>query len=987
MNEICSQLINSEDLRIPKIEDILIEYKKGYIYIYSQNSLNLTHIINSIKNFQIEIIKSITYENENVFVYKLLPNIQEIPHQEIVFNILKKCLLKEIKPECKLYYFATLGMTLREILLLRALIKYENQIINFSEFSIIKTVLSYPKLTVNLIEYFKEKFKTKKSHKKIENEIEEQLKDIETSSEDKILKTIYLIIKNSLRSNFYLEKETISFKIATKNLNLKGIQPLVESFVFHQDFSGVHLRNSLVARGGLRWSNRYEDFRDEVKSLMTAQIAKNAIIIPDGAKGGFVIYKDISKEEFKKYYSLYIDALLDLIDNKNEKYPLVKYDEDDYYFVVAADKGTSHMSDTANEIAIKRGYWLKDAFASGGSRGYSHKELGITAKGAWRSVARFFIEKGIDIYQDEISVVGTGSMRGDVFGNGMLINPNIKLIGAISHSEIFIDPNPDPKTAYEERKRLFENSLNWSAYDKSKISKGGGVFQRSQKSIKLSPEIKRVLNIKKDEINGEELAKKLLTAKVDMLYIGGIGTYVKSSEEENIYIGDKENEGVRVNGDELKCFAVCEGGNLGFTHKARIEYAFNGGRINLDSIDNSAGVNTSDYEVNLKILLNNLVDKTLINETQRDEILFKIVDNVVRSVLWNNYFQSLAISLDEIRSSETKNFIKTIEVLEKHLDEFKRQYFAIPKDNEFELAMFEGKIVRPVLAYMLLYAKIFTKKILLESNLIDSPYALHFLFKYFPKSFTSVYENEIKTHPLKREIIATTIANIVINNNGSSFIMDFEDKESFIKKIENYLIVNSLINANDVRFEIYRQDLKEPAEEQYKKLLLLEEVINFSAKWLSKTYKNKKIDPSFLLNYKEELKPLFENFFENAEYLKFISAIIHIKEETHQPLNEVVKLFFLIIDNFHITKILDFLENYKATKKEKILKFQLQELIEIFVINLSRKILMFERSNETIEKAFDEYMKQFNLENLTEEKELKDLTDAVLFVNNLILNS
>jgi len=338
------------------------------------------------------------------------------------------------------------------------------------------------------------------------------------------------------------------------------------------------------------------------------------------------------------------------------------------------------MSDVANAIAIKRGYWLKDAFASGGSTGYSHKKLGVTAHGAWISAAHHFIPRGIDIFKDPITIVGTGSMRGDVFGNALLINPNAKLVGAISSKEIFIDPDPDPAVAYEERKRLFVEQKGWRAYDRQKISEGGGVFLRSAKAIPLTPQIKRLLGTKKSYLSGEELARKLLCAKVDMLYIGGIGTYVKASEELNIYIADKANENVRVDASDLKAYAVCEGGNLGFTQKARIEYAKKGGKINLDSIDNSAGVNTSDYEVNLKIVLNQALEEGKIDEEGRISTLKSLTQEVLHKVFDTNHLQPLAITLDAKRSLLLQEqFLKAIDILEREVEFFKRKDFAIAK--------------------------------------------------------------------------------------------------------------------------------------------------------------------------------------------------------------------------------------------------------------------------------------------------------------------
>ncbi len=1008
----CKSLINQDELNIKEDlaiylekNEIKVEFNKSesknFLKIYSLKKLTLSNIIPLLHDFGFTIIEEIsfktTFNKKDIFINKFLISTQEDikSKEENITHILQKALKNEILNRCALYALALKeNMNEREISLLRAIIRYENQLVlEFNLQRVMKTFLKYPFLAKSLIELFKAKFdpsiKNRNSLiKQLKDSIENYLKQIHNTLEDKIIRIVYIIIQNSLRTNFFLNKESISFKINTSKLDsfLTGIQPKIEAFVYHKDFNGIHLRMSKVSRGGIRWSDRLDDFREEIKSLMSTQEAKNAIIVPSGAKGGFVIYKDkkdLSFKEFKRYYSLFIDALLDLVDNKKDRNivkpkDIIAYDEDDFYFVVAADKGTASMSDTANEIAIKRDFWLGDAFASGGSKGYNHKELGVTAKGAWRSVARFFIEKGIDIYKDEITVVGIGSMRGDVFGNGMLINPNIKLLGAISHNEIFIDPNPNPKVAYEERLRLFKEGKSWDSYDKSKISKGGGVFRRDEKDIKLSPEIKGLLKTKKDILSAEELAKRLLKLKIDLLYNGGVGTYVKSSEEENIYISDKQNENVRVDANKLRCFAVCEGGNLGFTQKARIEYARNGGKINLDSIDNSAGVNTSDHEVNLKIILNSLKEKNIINEEERTKTLKNLTDTVLNSVYWDNYLQSLSISLDEIRSSkDLEIFIKTVEVLEKNIKIFKRKDFDIPKSKDFETILTnQNSIVRPILGILLSYSKIFIKQILLNSQFLETNFAKHYLYKYFPKSFGALYGAEIEEHPLKKEIIATVISNKIINFTGSSFVADFEElqEDGFLKKIESYLAINKILNANDIRYELYRNDFKISSNIQYELLLNLEDVIDFNTDWMVK--KEKKIDLISILNYKDELEQVIDKskekisikkitsnekidlFFSLLDYLKFIAISIDIKQESNESFYEIAKLFYLIIEKFKINSILEKIKNYKAISKyEHRFKKESEQLIKFFISSIVKNALNFPRKDENIEHRFEEFLK------------------------------
>lgn len=1044
----CKNLINEDDL---KINDNLKEYllqnsikaefitknERQFLKIYSLKKLTISKIVPLLHDIGFSIIEEIAFEtqigNKKIYINKFLLSIKEDIERakENIVQILEKALKNEILDRCSLYALSLKeNMDVKDIFLLKALLRYENQLIlEFSFNRIVKTFLKYSHIAKSLVEFFKAKFNPKLKNrkaivKKYCQTIEDSLKKIKNATEDKTIRILYLIIENSLRTNYFLNKETISFKIDTSALTsfLIGIQPKIEAFVHHQNFNGIHLRMSKVSRGGIRWSDRLDDFREEIKSLMSTQEAKNAIIVPAGAKGGFVIYKDkkeLSYEEFKECYSLFIDALLDLIDNKKDgkivkQKDIAAYDKEDFYFVVAADKGTASMSDTANEIATKRGYWLEDAFASGGSKGYSHKELGVTAKGAWKSVARFFIEKNIDIYKDEISVVGIGSMRGDVFGNGMLINPNIKLLCAISHNEVFVDPNPDPKTSYEERLRLFREGLSWDKYDKNKISNGGGVFKRGEPNIKLTPEIKKLLKTKKESLSGEELAKKLLTLKVDLLYNGGVGTYVKSSEEENIYLSDKQNEGVRVSANELRCFAVCEGGNLGFTQKARIEYALNGGKINLDSIDNSAGVNTSDHEVNLKIILNSLKEKNIINEEERIKTLKGLTDKVLNSVFWDNYLQSLAISLDEIRSSKHLNsFIKTVEILEKNISIFKRKDFEIPKSKDFETVLTAQKtIVRPVLGILLSYSKIFIKNILLKSSFLDSPFAKHYLYKYFPKSLGTLYDKEIQHHPLSKEIIATVISNKIINFAGCSFVADYDNlgECKFLKKIESYLIINRLINANDIRFELYRKDFKIASNKQYELLLKLENTIDFSIRWMIKKEKN--INPTLILGYQQEIEEQInmekkkvhikkivsnekiDSFFSILNYLKFIAVAIDIKQETDASLQNLSNLFYWTFEKFKINSILNSIENYKpAHEYEYSIKDEQEQLIEFFVTKIITNALKFPREEKNSEKLFDTFLKNHFKEIDKILKEIDDfcskksptLSEITHIVNSLVL--
>ncbi|WP_456469826.1 NAD-glutamate dehydrogenase domain-containing protein [Caminibacter sp.] len=939
----------------------------------------ISSIVKLLENFNIPITD---IEKQDSYIIKT--DISTLPNEKEVLKIMQRALNGDIPVFCKLYHLSLEGLKLREINLTRALLKYQKQLLfEFEEAAIIETFIKHPKLTALIIKYFKDKFSKKDLSK--EAVIEEKLKEITDSKEHKIFDFLYIVVKNIVRTNYFLNKETISFKIHTQNFKniLFGIQPNIEMFVYHNDFNGIHLRMSKISRGGIRYSNR-DDFREEIKDLMKTQAIKNAFIIPDGAKGGFIISKE--SPDIKHYYSLFIDALLDLIDIPDVD--IVKYDDKDFYFVVAADKGTALLSDTANEIAIKRGYFLKDAFASGGKNGYSHKELGITAKGAIKSAYRFFLEKNKNIYKDKLSVVGVGSMRGDVFGNGMLINKNFLLIAAISHNEIFIDPNPDPKTAYEERKRLFENSLNWAYYDKNKISKGGGVFKRSDKKIKLSPEIKKLIQTSKNYLSGEELAKELLKLPVDMLYFGGIGTYIKASDELNIHISDKQNENIRVNANEIKAFCICEGANLALTMKGRYEYALNGGKINLDAIDNSAGVNISDYEVNMKIILNTLVDNKKITEKEKIKTLKELTDDVIQKVLENNYAHSLIITLDS-KNVYKEKLIKILEILEK-TDYFKRYYYNLPKNSEIETIYKDSELIRPVAAVIMLYSKIFLKKYILQ-NLHEDEFFNKFLYEYFPKKFL-IYN--VDTHPLKQEIIATQITNEIINTLGIGFLADFHQK-SFKYKIIASLIVQELIESKKLFEEIKELDFKIPANKQYELLSDIQETIKFATRWLVKSIENSNINPFVFLVYKSELNEIIEkidlnNYKKLKTYFKFLPAILHLRHKNYS-LKTIFKLFKIIISKFKINMLLKEINSFKPTTKlQKSLKEEAEEMIEYFVINLAKEILYSKHFNEeNIIKSFNNFIKQKEekYEDIINEikRPKKDLLEILHISNSLIL--
>jgi len=1052
---VCSQLLQPDDLKISTnlyetiikeniVSKILISKQTVSIKIYSTKLLHLSSMTPILHDFGFEIIDEITYsipiEKNNIFVNRFNLDIQDIQNiekaKQNIENIISMMLLGDDFDRSPLFSLVySQNLSLRQIRLIRALIEYLDQaVLSLNANIIINTLKKHSDITELFVSYFLTKFDPKivareSKIKVLSTNIQEKIKAVPAILDDKILKLTYTLLKSLLRTNYFLNQEAIAIKIHTElfSEHLKGIQPKFEIFVFHQEFSGLHLRMSKISRGGLRWSERHDDYRTEIKSLMITQEGKNSIIVPDGAKGGFVIRKDkskISKEYFQKIYTKFINNLLDMVDNIIENKvvkhkDIIAYDEDDTYFVVAADKGTASMSDVANSISIERNFWLKDAFASGGSNGFGHKDLGITAKGAIISSQRFFIEKGIDFYKESISIIGLGSMNGDVFGNGMLESKTFKLLGAISHKEIFIDPDPIPATSYEERQRLFlGKNGSWSEYNRSLISKGGGVFLRSEKSIELSNEIKKMLNTVKKYLSGEELAKKLLCLKVDMLFNGGVGTYVKSSDESNLDIGDKQNESLRIDASDLRAYCVCEGGNLGLTQRARIEYAKEGGRINLDGIDNSAGVNISDHEVNLKILLNTIQEKGLLNEAERNKTLAALTEQVVNMVLWDNYHQSLALSRDEQLSKiYIKDFSSAIKILEQNLKAFNRKDFQIPKDENISAMInAEKSIVRPILASTLSYAKIFIKTILLDSELVDEKFSLSYLYKYFPKSFVGIYEHEIALHPLRREIIATSIADKIINYQGVTFISDFEriGKDKFINKIKSYLICSQLFGTNDIRHEIFRQDFNMKSSEQYALLSEMEKTLIFSVKWMIKYLGTHQIDANHILENREKLfimldkintakrieiipkNKKFNSFFAHIEYLRFAVAAITIKESSQHNFDDVATLFYKVVSEFKIIELISSLDKVSIlVDSDRVLKRQMLQFIDFIVIHYTHKILGFQRMDETPQEAFNSYISNENESfsgtreqlKIFESYETKGLKEITITVNQLMASA
>ena len=694
----------------------------------------------------------------------------------------------------------TAGINWREAWLLRAAAKHHMQAgFAYSQAYIEEALSNHPSIARLLIAAFHARFNPDgpadadariKDVEAADAAIEEALNAVASLDEDRIIRRYRTLFAAITRTNYYQRlpggtvKTYISFKVDSHKIaEIPDPKPYREIFVSGPRVDGVHLRFGPVARGGLRWSDRREDFRTEVLGLVKAQRVKNAVIVPTGSKGGFypkhlptngdraAIY-----EEGREAYKIFIRGLLDLTDNivqGETKTPpkIVRWDDPDPYLVVAADKGTAAFSDTANAISEEYGFWLGDAFASGGSVGYDHKVMGITARGAWEAVKRHFREIGKDIQTEPFTAAGVGDMSGDVFGNGMLLSEQTKLVAAFDHRDIFIDPSPDPAKSYKERKRLFElPRSSWADYDKKLISKGGGVFSRSAKSIPLSAEMRTLLDVTAKEMTPSELIRAILKAPVELFWLGGIGTYFKAEDEENWRVGDRANDAVRINADEIRASVIGEGANLGFTQLARIEYARNGGRINTDAIDNSAGVDSSDHEVNIKILLSNAIEHGELKREDRNALLASMTDDVAEHVLRHNYDQTRAISQMEVTAPADLHvyarFMSTLE-REGRLD---RAIENLP-DAERLASMRQAGLgpTRPDLAVLLAYAKMWLFDELTKTDAMDDPLFERELIAYFPEALHQ-YSRAIVSHQLRREIIATRLSNEIVDTCGVSFV-------------------------------------------------------------------------------------------------------------------------------------------------------------------------------------------------------------------------
>lgn len=938
--EILQNMQNDFAIRVYCTDDGLNHFR-----IYSATEYNLSETIPVLENMGFTVINQRTYElkvesktiymqdyalanaknecilstNEN-HISKIEEGLKLVLHKDVINDELNS-LLNSSKLDAY------------QIKVLRALIAYTQQVGTKYSLSAIRKIYG---LNVNLAELifdafdakFNPSFTREESTEKfveVEQKLNYDLKQVASLDEEIVLTNAFKLIKAMLRTNYYkIDRinDGLAFKFNSKEVpNLPKPYPMFEIFVYHKDIQGVHLRGGKVARGGLRWSDRPADFRSEVLGLVKTQITKNSVIVPTGSKGGFVVRKStdgLSREEFQQVgiacYKIFITSLLSVTDNIVDgeiitPENVVRYDEQDPYLVVAADKGTATFSDIANGLAIEHGFWLKDAFASGGANGYDHKKMGITAKGAWENVKRHFRHFDLNTQSQDFTVVGIGGMAGDVFGNGMLLSEKINLVAAFNHREIFIDPNPNVEVAYQERTRLFNEVHSWDDYNKELISAGGGIFLRTDKSIIITAEMKARFDIKEDELTPDELISCLLKAPVDLIWNGGIGTFVKSSEEENKDVPDRANDNIRVNGKDLRAKVMGEGGNLGFTQLGRIEFNNYGGKIYTDAIDNSAGVSCSDNEVNIKILLESAIANGSLKAEDRDALLESMTQKVEDKVLADNYYQGLLIDIEEANASSNVNYYKDLmDNLEKK-GSLDRDVENLPSNLVLDERLHHNQkvISAPELSVLLAYAKIDLTDKLVSSELIQANNVERFLINYFPDDLHK-FDKEVKEHQLRKDIIATQMANYIINKMGLAFIVKMQSQ--------------SVSNVEDI----------------VRSFLIAENLFNLPAIYKAIDLLDNKVNGSVQVDLMTKLQKLVE-----AQCLWFVRNLV-------KPLHVVdsVNLLTTVLDSAKVDYKFDL-----ANADEKAIEVVLEKL------NLVQKSLDAALMSHKLEKDFDKVNKMY----------------------------
>ncbi|MGV9864079.1 NAD-glutamate dehydrogenase domain-containing protein [Rhodococcus koreensis] len=795
------------------------------------------------------------------------------------------------------------GLTWREVVLVRAVCKFMRQAsLGLSESYVIDTLSHHAEFTKTLVRYFHARFDPDQRNAQatmadIEADLKGHLDAATTLDEDRILRSSESFVTACVRTNWFQldgtgkPKSYASFKLDSSKLALTGlVVPYREIYVYANDVEGIHVRSGAVARGGLRFSDRPEDYRTEVLGLMKTQTVKNSPIVPVGAKGAFIRKNPTISPEHA--YSTFIRGLLDLTDNLIDGDTItpprtLTYDGPDTYLVVAADKGTASFSDLANDIALEVGYWLGDAFASGGSSGYDHKAMGITARGAWVSIRRHFDELGIAIDTDPFTVVGIGDMSGDVFGNGMLLSESIKLIAAFDHRHIFIDPDPDPARSFAERKRLFTlPGSNWDLYDRAALSVGAGIWPRTAKRIALSAEAQSMLGVAHEHLSPNELIQAILTARVDLMWNGGVGTYVKASDETHADAADPVNDGVRVDAADLHCSVIGEGGNLGLTQRARIEYALGGGRINADFIDNAAGVATSDLEVNLKIALDDAVRAGRFNNKTRNFLLSASLADVTTAVLDNTESQTLAISLAESRAPQLlSRHERLIDILEHHYALNRGTEF-LPSKKELDSRAQAGRgLTRPEIAVLLAQSKNIVRQELLDSSVPDESEFRSVLASYFPDRIRLHLREEVDDHHhhhLAREITATKVADDLINHVGPGLIYQLEERLGVKSPAvaRAYAVVREVFDID----RLWADACRHSGHERWNLLHTVQHFIEHTASWILRRRPAPLDVAAEIVRYRASIRELIDNrprphtVNETTEQLRFLGEALDLIE-------------------------------------------------------------------------------------------------------------
>ncbi len=998
-------LDNLEKLTNLKKQQVAIYTQNDNIFfnIYSLNKSPLYEILPKLNNMGINVLyeefTTIKVSDKDVYIqrFSIDSSNLNLENKNALFDAIKdnfETIWDGIMEDDRLNRLTTTAaMEWQYIDLLRAMGNYLMQV-NFQikKASLISVLNKYQNISAMLIDYFNAKFSPKLSSTAdiddIYSGIKMSLETINDIHEYRIMHSMLNIIDSMIRTNFFKKRSYhyISFKIdSSKILTMPAPRPMFEIYVHSSFMEGCHLRGGKVARGGIRWSDRKDDFRLEILGLMKTQMVKNAVIVPVGSKGGFIVKvqsndRNEAVEWAKKSYRTLMRGLLDITDNfdenNKEKMPenVICYDKFDPYLVVAADKGTATFSDIANEISEKEyGFWLKDAFASGGKHGYDHKVIGITARGAWQCVERHFREMGKNIHKDTFSVAGIGDMSGDVFGNGMLHTNTLQLKAAFNHIEIFIDPNPDPLTSYKERQRLFKEGLTWQHYNKQLLSKGGFIADRNSKSINLTKQAKDFLQTEADELSGEEIIKLILQADVDLLWNGGIGTYVKSHTESNEDAGDRLNDAVRINANQLRAKIIGEGGNLGLTQKARIEYALSGGKINTDALDNSAGVDMSDHEVNLKILLNHLIKKGILKDIdERNKMLESLSEEVTQRVLTHNYMQSFAVSLDEYRSKQEPDLFYELNMFLYNKGLLHKEDYPFPSRKELSLRSAKGVgYVRPELSVMLALNKMFIYDELLKSNVFSEDTIEQYATMYFPPTIRKNYSKFIPEHRLRNEIAFTFAVNLIINNNGAISLLKINmlTGQEYPTIMKSMIFAYDILDVLDLREELFSYENKIPQQDIYKisldifdaintltinQLYLFGDSVSLDLKqetevkeWI-KNYSKCCIENGVFKNdYQSKVKELSsiidEKLAKKIAKLYFLTDFIpafNIAKLLNKDLNNVVNAIESVHKYFGIQKILDYTNNiHIANEWDRLAQFSMIKNYTLSSVIMSTKLI------------------------------------------------